>query len=54
MDTWAPKQKASAGRIVAMMRRNFPQGGELWKLVRVEFNRDKNQITATVAAAGRR
>jgi hypothetical protein len=42
VDTWAPKQKASAGRIVAMMRRNFPQGGELWKLVRVEFNRDKN------------
>lgn len=42
VDTWAPKQKAAAGRIVAMMRRNFPQGGELWKLVRVEFNRDKH------------
>jgi hypothetical protein len=42
VDTWAPKQKAAAGRIVAMMRRNFPHGGELWKLVRVEFNRDKN------------
>lgn len=42
VDTWAPKQKAAAGRIVAMMRRNFPHGGELWKLVRVEFNRDKH------------
>ncbi len=43
VDTWAPKQKASAGRIVAMMRRNFPQGGEVWKLVRVEFNRDRER-----------
>jgi hypothetical protein len=42
VDTWAPKQKASAARIVAMLRRNFPQGEELWKLVRVELNRDKN------------
>jgi hypothetical protein len=42
VDTWAPKQKAAAARIVAMMRRNFPQGAELWKLVRVEFNRDKH------------
>ncbi|MDP3273688.1 MAG: hypothetical protein Q8Q09_00735 [Deltaproteobacteria bacterium] len=43
VDTWAPKQKAEAGRIVAMMRRNFPQGGELWKLVRVEFNRERDR-----------
>ena len=36
VDTWAPKQKSAAGRIIAMMRRNFPEGGELWRLVRYE------------------
>ncbi len=41
VDTWAPKQRAAAGRVVAMMRRNFPEGGDLWRLVRVEFNRDR-------------
>lgn len=36
VDTWAPKQKSAAGRIIALMRRNFPEGGELWRLVRYE------------------
>jgi hypothetical protein len=36
IDTWAPKQKSAAGRIIGLMRRNFPEGGELWRLVRYE------------------